>query len=358
MALEIPLADLARGLRAAIDGAGEADAPAYEPATLTRMEAAARALERRAYGLIAGWRRMLAALGEGAPDTFVDWASLDHAFGRLADAGLHRHYLDPMAPLAAHVYAPAQGVIVTSATLRAGPDEPHTDDPEGWKGAAERLGASRLPCAPVTAAIRSPFDYAARTRVFVLTDVARDDRSDVANALAELFLAAGGGAIGLFTAIRRLHAVYKELAPRLGEAGLPLYAQHVDAMDTGTLVDVFREETDSCLLGTDAVRDGVDVQGRSLRLIVFDRVPWPRPDILHKARRAQAGGRALDDEIVRLRLKQAYGRLIRQEEDKGVFVVLDRRTPSRLLTALPPDVTVARVPLAEAVAKIRRFFAA
>lgn len=39
-------------------------------------------------------------------------------------------------------------------------------------------------------------------------------------------------------------------------------------------------------LGADAVRDGVDAPGDSLRLIVFDRVPWPRPDILHKARKS------------------------------------------------------------------------
>ncbi|MFP3945105.1 MAG: ATP-dependent DNA helicase, partial [Alphaproteobacteria bacterium] len=357
LSLEVPLADLARGLRAAIGRAADADAPDYEPATLNRMEAAARALDRRAYGLLAGWRRMLSALEEGTPEAFVDWASLDFAFGRLMDAGLHRHHVDPMAPLAAHVYGPAKGVVVTSATLRDAPDEPGTEDPDGWQAASARLGARHLSRPPVTASVPSPFDYGARTRVFVLTDVGRDDAGEVATALAELFTAAGGGAVGLFTAIRRLKAVWKELAPRLADSGLPLFAQHVDAMDTGTLVDVFREETDSCLLGTDAVRDGIDVQGRSLRLMALDRVPWPRPDILHKARRARGDGRSLDDQIVRLRLKQAYGRLIRHEDDRGVFVVLDRRTPSRLLAALPPGVGVARVPLAEATAEIRAFLA-
>ena len=44
-------------------------------------------------------------------------------------------------------------------------------------------------------------------------------------------------------------------------------------------------------LGTDALRDGVDVPGRSLRLVVFDKVPWPKPTILHKARRARFGTR-------------------------------------------------------------------
>ena len=57
--------------------------------------------------------------------------------------------------------------------------------------------------------------------------------------------------------------------PGLEAAGVPLYAQHVDAMDNATLVDVFRAEENACLLGTDAMRDGVDVPGRSLRLLKF-----------------------------------------------------------------------------------------
>ena len=61
-------------------------------------------------------------------------------------------------------------------------------------------------------------------------------------------------------------------------------------MATATMVDIYRADEDSCLLGTDAVRDGVDVPGRSLRLIVFDRVPWPRPDILHRARKPVFAG--------------------------------------------------------------------
>lgn len=108
------------------------------------------------------------------------------------------------------------------------------------------------------------------------------------------------------------------------------------------------------------MRDGVDVPGRSLRLIVFDRVPWPRPTILHRARRARFGGAnpgAIDDRIVRARLRQAFGRLIRTGTDRGCFVLLDSRTPSRLLAALPDGVAVRRVGLAEAAAEIRAFLA-
>jgi ATP-dependent DNA helicase DinG len=169
--------------------------------------------------------------------------------------------------------------------------------------------------------------------------------------------------LGLFTAIRRLKEVQARLARPLEDAGLPLYAQHVDGMDTATLVDIFRAEENACLLGTDAVRDGVDVPGRSLRLIVFDRVPWPRPDILHKARREvfrkdAGGGRGndrYDDMITRFRLKQAYGRLIRRADDRGVFVLLDSRTPTRLLRAFPAGVTIERTGIAQAVAGVREF---
>ncbi len=205
------------------------------------------------------------------------------------------------------------------------------------------------------ASVPSPFDYPRQTRVLVVKDVRGGDVSQLAAAYRALFVASGGGALGLFTAISRLKAVHARIASAMEEEGLPLYAQHVDGLDTGTLVDIFRAEEDACLLGTDAVRDGVDVPGRSLRLIVFDRVPWPRPDILHRARKAEFGGAAYDDMLTRLRLKQAFGRLVRRADDTGVFVLLDSRLPSRLCGAFPPGVEVQRIGLAEAVQITREF---
>jgi ATP-dependent DNA helicase DinG len=183
----------------------------------------------------------------------------------------------------------------------------------------------------------------------VVGDVRKDDLGQVAGAYRALFEAAGGGALGLFTAIARLRAVHNRIAEPLERAGLTLLAQHIDGLDVSTLIEIFRAERNHCLLGTDAVRDGVDVPGRSLRLIVFDRVPWPRPDILHRARKAQFGGRAYDDMLTRLRLKQAFGRLVRRADDRGVFVMLDPMMPSRLAGAFPEGVEVQRTGLKEAV---------
>ena len=59
--------------------------------------------------------------------------------------------------------------------------------------------------------------------------------------------------------------------------------------------------------------------------------------------------------LTRLRLKQAYGRLIRRADDHGVFVMLDRALPSRLLGAFPEGVPVKRLGLKEAIADTRTF---
>lgn len=133
---------------------------------------------------------------------------------------------------------------------------------------------------------------------------------------------------------------------------MPLYAQHVDPIDTGTLVDIFRDDPRASLLGTDALRDGVDVPGQSLRCVAMEQVPWPKPSILHRARRAANGGSAYDDAIIRGRLAQAFGRLIRSKDDRGHFVVLSPAFPTRLLSAFPKGTPVLRCTLDQALQRI------
>jgi ATP-dependent DNA helicase DinG len=347
------LADLARPMEALAKALEErlADESAdLDTSTRVRLDAASRGLRRRA-ATVRAWLSMLADLGAPTPADFVDWFAVERAEGRESDVGFYRHWIDPTRPFAAAVLRPAHGAVITSATLR----DRRGEDGDAWLAAEQRTGAAHMTLPAARFSTASPFDHGARTRVFCVTDVRRDNVDQVSAAYRELFRAAGGGALGLFTAIWRLRAVHRKLAPALEDMGLKLYAQHVDPIDTATLVDMFRAEEQSCLLGTDAVRDGVDVPGRSLRLIVFDRVPWPRPDLLHKARRAAFGKQAYDDMITRLKLKQAYGRLLRRADDHGVFVMLDAMLPSRLLDAFPPDVEVRRVGLAEAVAATAAF---
>jgi ATP-dependent DNA helicase DinG len=333
-----PLAALARRLDAVLE-----DAPDWlDSQARARVEGAIRGLSWRRETL-AAWIALLARIGGKADPEFVDWLAVERVDGREYDVAIHRRWLDPTKPLAGAVLAPADGVLVTSATLRGGED---------WSAADARTGALHLPSPAAHFEAESPFDYAGCSEVLIVTDVKQGDIASLAGAYARLIGAARGGTLGLFTAIQRLKAVHARIADRLARDGLPLLAQHVDPIDAGTLVDIFRDDPRTSLLGTDALRDGVDVPGESLRLVLMERVPWPRPTVLHAARRMAGGGSAYDDRVVRARLAQAFGRLIRRQGDCGQFVILSSAMPSRLLRAFPPGVPVLRLPLDEVIARV------
>ena len=343
--LKTPMSALATALAKKLDAEAE-DLSTHDRG---RIEAISRSLRRRGDLMVGSWIDMLRRLTEKRNPLFVEWFDIAQSSGREHDVGLHSHWLDPTEPMALAVLRQADGIVITSATLKDRPP----DVPDDWANAEMRTGAVHLPYPVRREGWDSPFDYAQASRVIVVTDVNREDMDQVAAAYRELFLATRGGGLGLFTAISRLRAVHKRLVSPLAEAGLPLYAQHVDPMDTGTLVDMFRAERDACLLGTDAVRDGVDVPGDSLRLIVLDRVPWATPTILERARREAFGGNSYTDMVVRLKIRQAFGRLIRRAGDKGHFVILDPRLASRFTTAFPAGVTVSRVGLVDALDMVR-----
>lgn len=329
-----------------------------------RLESTLRSLYRRAFSRLQGWvgilRTIITPPNPHDHPLYIDFIRRERlpalrTMEESYDIALNRHWLDPTIPFASTLQSTTHGLLMTSATLRDR-DGDDTEE-ESWEKAEQRLGTTHFLQPPLRAALMSPFNYAQQTRAYIITDVPKDMAS-LAHAFQRLFETSRGGALGLFTAIQRLKEVHRRIHEALALQGLPLYAQHVDAMDNATLIDVFRTEPHSCLLGTDAMRDGVDVPGEALQMVVFERTPWPRPDILHRERRRLlSGGRpgAYDDQITRMRLQQAFGRLIRRSDDYGVFVTLDRRMPSRLLSAFPKGVPIKRLPFDDALSEIEVF---
>jgi len=368
-ALQKPMRALAKTLLKRLDEQAET----LDSDTKRRLESVASGLERRAETSLAAWIGMLDTLIQlgtkpesalNKDNDYIDWMQIERIDGRAIDVGMYRHWTDPMVPFAKSIAPFAHGMAITSATLRdRGTSAISDKDPDGWNMAKARTGANYLSPSPVNFSVASPFDYAEKTRIFIINDVNKNNMDQVSAAYRELFKASGGGALGLFTAIQRLRAVQQRIALPLESAGFPLYAQHVEPVDNGTLVDMFRADIHACLLGTDAVRDGVDVPGESLRMLVYDRVPWPRPTILHKARREAFAGRynlsnarEYDEMLTRLKVQQAYGRLIRSAQDRGVFIMLDNAMPTRLCSAFPQDVEIQRLGLKDTIEHIRNFF--
>jgi ATP-dependent DNA helicase DinG len=159
----------------------------------------------------------------------------------------------------------------------------------------------------------------------------------------ELIEAAGGRTLGLFSSMRAARQAAEYLRPVLR---VPLLCQGDDS--TGQLVREFAEDEPTCLFGTLSLWQGVDVPGPSLRLVVIDRIPFPRPDDPLSSARTRAvearGGNGFMEVSAAhaaLRLAQGAGRLLRTMEDRGVVAVLDPRLVTKrygdfLRASLPP----------------------
>ena len=161
--------------------------------------------------------------------------------------------------------------------------------------------------------------------------------------LVELIEASEGGALALFSSRK---AALEAVNYVRENSSYPVLFQDDDSLST--LVNKFRDDFNASLFGTKALWQGVDVQGLSCRLVIIDRIPFPRPDDpIATARqdkiKARGGNWFVEDSLqsAALLLAQGSGRLIRSVDDKGVVAVLDSRLATKhyrqfLLKAIPP----------------------
>jgi ATP-dependent DNA helicase DinG len=195
--------------------------------------------------------------------------------------------------------------------------------------------------------VGSPFDHPRSGILYVAKHLPPPGRDGLAesylNEIYELITAAGGRTLGLFSSMRAARQATDELRGRIDQ---PLFCQGDD--QTGQLIKAFAADEASCLFGTLSLWQGVDVPGRSLQLVVIDRIPFPRPDDpLASARQravAARGGNGFMEVAAAqaaLLLAQGAGRLLRTMSDRGVVAILDPRLAtarygSFLRESLPP----------------------
>jgi ATP-dependent DNA helicase DinG len=195
--------------------------------------------------------------------------------------------------------------------------------------------------------VGSPFDHPRSGILYVARHLPPPGRDGLAqpylDEIAELIDAAGGRTLGLFSSMRAAKQAAAELRDRIG---YPLLCQGDDP--TSQLISRFAEDEETCLFGTLSLWQGVDVPGRSLQLVVIDRIPFPRPDDpLASARQRAVAARGGNGFMTvaaaqaALLLAQGTGRLLRTMSDKGVVAILDPRLVTKqyggfLRSSLPP----------------------
>jgi ATP-dependent DNA helicase DinG len=195
--------------------------------------------------------------------------------------------------------------------------------------------------------VGSPFDHPRSGILYVARHLPPPGRDGLLapylDELCELITAAGGRTLGLFSSMRAARQAAAELRERIG---YPLLCQGEDP--TSQLITRFAADEASCLFGTLSLWQGVDVPGRSLQLVVIDRIPFPRPDDpLASARQRAVAARGGNGFMTvaaaqaALLLAQGTGRLLRTMSDRGVVAILDPRLVTKqygsfLRASLPP----------------------
>jgi len=198
----------------------------------------------------------------------------------------------------------------------------------------------------------SPFDYAGQALLYVPRDLAEPNSAEHTRAVVDHALpvirASGGGAFLLFTTLRGMRLAYDLLRDAFAREHLsyPLLQQGEGSRTE--LLTRFRRLGNAVLVASASFWEGVDVRGEALSLVIIDKLPFAPPDdpvLQARLEQIDKSGRNPFTEYqlpqAVITLKQGAGRLIRDEGDRGVLMICDRRLFSksygrRIIPGLPP----------------------
>lgn len=261
-----------------------------------------------------------------------------------------------------------RSVTLTSATLTTraiAEGEPGEHAELAFAHIIDRLGCEGASVLQVG----SPFDHAAQVELYVDTTMpsptytapnerhtngAADYHAELSRRVLAHVEQTDGGAFVLFTSFSSLYAVADHLRRDLAELDMPLLAQGQDGSRT-EILERFKENSRSVLLGAASFWQGVDVRGDALRSVIITRLPFDppgRPLTEARLERIKEFGRDpfREESLPRaiIRFKQGFGRLIRSRSDRGRVVVLDPRLLTSgygklFLAALPRGVKPRRL---------------
>ncbi|WP_165003454.1 MULTISPECIES: helicase C-terminal domain-containing protein [unclassified Enterococcus] len=251
-------------------------------------------------------------------------------------------------------------ILYIGGTLKIGPNRHYLSKRLGIEGAPLKV-------------IASPYDYEKQARIYVpkeapaVNQVSNQEYVDyLTDTLTGLIKQEERPILVLFTSHDILQKVYQNMHMSMLEQGREILAQGFGG-SREKLLKRFILSDKSVLFGADSFWEGVDLPGDALQIVVVTRLPFDNPlRPMVKARNAYLESEGISpfyQESVpkaALKLRQALGRLIRTEEDRGVLLILDRRLftakyGARIIHALPKKVAIREQTIEEIYQDIHEF---
>ena len=265
-------------------------------------------------------------IADNQDTSYVFMAEVSRKTKFIGQEKLEAQKIDIGEALAERWYPEMLSVVYASATIAVADSFKHFDTAVGL----DRLGASSYK----DLKLESSFDYENNMRSLVAYDLP-DPRSDayvekLAEMLYDVHTAMDGSVLTLFTNRREMETTYEILKPRLEKQGLELICQEKN-MSTYQVRRKFMSKESNSLFALKSFWEGFDATGDTLRCVVITKLPFSSPTDPLSCERSLRDRRAwwnysLPEAVIAV--KQAAGRLIRCETDKGVLVLCD----SRLIT--------------------------
>tara|TARA_Y100000739_G_scaffold229967_1_gene247962 strand:- start:8450 stop:10288 length:1839 start_codon:yes stop_codon:yes gene_type:complete len=217
--------------------------------------------------------------------------------------------------------------IFTSATLAANASFDHFQSLMGLENAKTEL-------------LKSPFNYSKNAYLYVPEDMpdvsSRLFNNHLVGKIYPIILAAQGRTFILSTSIKSMNEIKSLLKDKFEKNNInyPILTQGESSKIK--LLEQFKYHGNAILIGSLSFWEGVDVRGKELSLVIIDKLPFQSPgDPIFESKinllSAQGINAFMTFQLPKaiISLKQGAGRLIRDEEDKGVLMICDSRIISK-----------------------------
>ncbi len=229
------------------------------------------------------------------------------------------------------LYNRVDTIVFTSATLALR---------GSFKYFRNRMGINLLPDEKaIETVVESPFDYNKQAKLITtgFLPAPQDNlfHNQTLRLLEDLLPTAKVGTLILYTSFKDLNNTYEAIAEDFAKQGLSILAQGKSGNRT-VLLNEFKKHGQAILLGTSSFWEGVDVPGKSLELLILNKLPFQVPsDPIVEAyiEMLEAEGKNSFMHYMvpnaLLKLRQGFGRLIRSKRDRGVIIILDNRVNTK-----------------------------